>query len=157
MYKIQPMTVKNAQLISNWVYPDEYAIYSFEDNEDTVLELMCGEYFSCETLEGALVGYFCFGKSAQIPTQENYAFGHDIIDIGLGLMPNLCGCGNGYIFMKSGLDYAKNTLKTEKLRLVVAAFNKRAVSLYSNMGFIVIGNVRHKNSKMKFIIMQCTL
>ncbi len=71
MYRIEPMSSWYAYEISSWTYPAEYSVYSFQKNCDTVNELMNGEYFACVDAGMNLIGYFCFGESAQISTMEN--------------------------------------------------------------------------------------
>lgn len=157
MYKIEAMTLKNAEQISMWKYPCEYSIYSFENSRETILELMNGEYFSCINAQNDLTGYFCFGESAQIPTETKDIFDDSAKDIGLGLSPELCGHGYGKAFLESGMMYAKRHLNADKLRLVVAEFNKRAMNLYQNCGFSTVDYIEHQKSKTKFIVMQCIL
>ena len=66
-YQILPMTEEYAKQISHWTYEGEYSIYSFQPDEETLAELLDGSYFAC-TFGQELVGYFCFGASATIPT-----------------------------------------------------------------------------------------
>lgn len=66
MYDIFPMPARYAKEIASWNYPSEYSIYSFENDQETVNELMNGEYFARADRSKRLIGYFCFGKSAQI-------------------------------------------------------------------------------------------
>lgn len=153
MYVIEPMTRHYAETIATWQYPREYAIYSFTSDEATLAELLNGEYLAC-TAQGALVGYFCFGRSAQIPTEEPYAPDADTMDIGLGLAPALCGQGYGRGFLQSGMDYAERNLRASGLRLVVAAFNQRAIALYRHCGFVQTGEAIHQSSKARFLVMR---
>ncbi|WP_458863696.1 GNAT family N-acetyltransferase [Acidaminobacterium chupaoyuni] len=153
MYQIDPMTAAYAESICQWQYPGEYAVYSFEKNQETLSELMNGEYFSCVNAAGDLIGYFCFGGSAQIPTETSYTADEDKIDIGLGLSPALCGHGYGREFLKSGLRCAEQRFCAKGFRLVVAAFNKRAIALYHSCGFQEIGRIRHKKSNTLFVVM----
>ena len=69
-YNIEIMTFELAEKISQWTYENEYSIYSFDKSEGTLKELLSGDYFSCLDQEGRLIGYFCKGYSANIPTVE---------------------------------------------------------------------------------------
>lgn len=157
MYKVEPMSLEYAHLISEWVYSDEYSIYSFDNDKETIDELMNGQYFSCVDSENNLIGYFCFGTLAQIPTIEGNAYDEDMLDIGLGLKPELCGHGLGSLFMQTGINYSKQNLQAKKLRLSVACFNHRAIKLYEKLGFRQIAQVSHQKTNKKFILMVCTL
>ena len=68
MYHLEKMTMEYAEVISDWKYPNEYAIYSFNNDSETLHELMTENYYACLDRENKLIVYFCFGKEAQIPT-----------------------------------------------------------------------------------------
>lgn len=97
------MTEEYAKQISHWTYEGEYSIYSFQPDEETLAELLDGSYFAC-TLGQELVGYFCFGASATIPTLPGSVSlpQGDFLDFGLGMRPDLCGQGRGKEFMQAG-------------------------------------------------------
>ena len=155
MFQIVPMTLAAAGEISSWQYPGEYAVYSFEESEEVISELMGGEYVVCLDEEKQLAGYFCYGASARIPTVEHDAYDVDALDVGLGLRPDLCGAGLGMDFMGCGMAYARELLGVKRLRLTVACFNKRAIRLYEKMGFAVVKEVKHKKSGTPFYVMVC--
>jgi ribosomal-protein-alanine N-acetyltransferase len=129
------MTIDYAARITEWTYENEYSIYSFQKNDATVGELMNGDYYVCLDRGNDLVGYFCFGKSAQIPTVEKDAYNFEMLDIGLGMQPARCGKGHGYLFVKAGLDFALKEFNLQQLRLTVALFNQRAIRVYEKIGF----------------------
>ena len=155
MCHIERMTRKYANEISSWTYQGEFAIYSFQQNSDTLNELMNGEYFACVDEQKDLIGYFCFGKSAQIPTIEDNVYTMGPLDIGLGLKPELCGKGLGAAFMGSGMEYARKSYGAAGFRLTVACFNMRAMNLYKKLGFEISEDVTHKNSRARFYLMNC--
>lgn len=109
VYRIQPMNPEFAGEIARWKYPDEYSVYSFEPSPELITELLNGSYYSCTDEHGWLIGYYCFGHSAQIPTAEDYPYDDDSLDIGLGLSPEGCGMGLGASFLRPGLDFAART------------------------------------------------
>lgn len=150
---IIPMTIEYALQISGWTYEDEYSIYSFTQNKDTINELMNGEYYAYFDLNNNLSGYFCFGKSAQIPTIEEDIYYPDMLDIGLGQKPMLCGKGQGDFFVKNGLEFAQDNFNFRQIRLTVAEFNTRAIHVYEKMGFHFLSSVTHRKTGRKFWIM----
>lgn len=153
-YSIIPMALNYALEISKWKYENEYSIYSFESDKETLDELLNGDYYVCLDVNNKLIGYFCKGKSAHIPTKENYKYSSDYLDIGLGMNPDLCGKGLGYNFMICGINDLTNYNIDIKLRLTVACFNQRAITLYKKVGFIVETTVTHKASGNLFYIMK---
>lgn len=84
-YTIETMTREWAVEISQWKYENEYSIYSFEQDAETIDELLNGDYFACTDRKGILTGYFCQGQSARIPTGDCYHYLDDKLDIGLGM------------------------------------------------------------------------
>ena len=149
---ITPMTKPHAQSISLWKYDGEYSFY--DQSEEGIEELMDGTHYACTQDDDELVGYFCFGKGAQIPTIEENVYDNIYTDIGLGLRPDLTGKGMGLTFFKAGLDYAENNLGIQYLRLSVATFNERAIKLYKNAGFIADCEVTNSYYNNKFLVMK---
>jgi len=141
-----------AKAISVWKYENEYAFYN--NDEGDIEEFMDGTYYACTLENGELIGYFCFGKGAQIPTVEENVYDDASVDIGLGLRPDLCGKGMGLVFFSAGLEYAKAVLDITHFRLSVAAFNERAIKLYKNAGFAVECEVTNSYYKNRFLIMK---
>ena len=153
MYHIEKMTNEHAEAISSWKYPNEYAIYSFNNDLETLHELMTENYYACLDRGNKLIGYFCFGKAAQIPTVEDNVYDNNMLDIGLGLLPELCGQKVGRAFLISAMEYARANWGTVAFRLSVADFNIRAIKVYEKVGFITRNEVTHKRSGRKFRIM----
>ena len=59
----------------------------------------------------------------------------DVVEIGIGLRPDLTGRGLGESFLQAQLDYASERWKPATFRLFVAAWNERAIRLYERLGF----------------------
>lgn len=147
------MTYRFAEEISGWIYQGEYAVYSFEPGEETMGELLNGDYFACVDRSNRLIGYFCKGDSARIPTKEQFDYTDDALDLGLGMKPEFCGKGLGYLFFKRGLEFMREAYGAERMRLTVACFNRRAISVYRQHGFHITTSVTHKNTLKEFYIM----
>lgn len=150
---IADMTPAFAREIAAWRYAGEYAVYDLEENEDTLAELLGGDYVACVDGDGRLVGYFCFGQSARIPTKESGRYPEGYADLGLGMRPSLCGEGRGRGFLTCGLRYLRRLRPGVPPRLSVARFNRRAAALYGNMGFVVQDTATHGVSGELFDIM----
>jgi len=145
------MTNEFAQQISQWKYDGVYSFY--DSDESDIAGLLDGTHYACTNADGELVGYFCYGNGARIPTLEENVYDDCFLDIGLGLRPDLCGKGYGLAFFLKGIDHAQTRYNTKNIRLSVAAFNARAIKLYSKAGFYVECEVTHKFSNNKFLIM----
>ncbi len=68
----------------------------------------------------------------------------DVVDVGIGLRPELTGRGLGESFLRAQLDYATSKWAPATFRLFVAAWNERAIRLYERLGFSEVGReTRH--------------
>lgn len=154
---IRQMNLDNAKQISKWIYEEPYSIYSMDESDDSLKELMNGHHFSVFNEADDLVGYYCFGESAQVPAGNQFGVydSADMTDIGLGMRPDLCGHGLGPKFLGSGLDFARATLSAKGLRLTVAAFNERAIKTYQRIGFKKVNSFKRvtENGTMEFWVM----
>ena len=83
-----------------------------------------GRYFAVLGDLGDLVGFFAFRHTG------------DVVEVGLGLRPNLTGRGLGLSFMLAGLEFARGRYAPARFRLAVAASNWRAIRVYERAGFI---------------------
>ncbi|MCR8842067.1 GNAT family N-acetyltransferase [Paenibacillus sp. SC116] len=132
------MNKEHAATICTWEYADPYSIYSMDDSNECICELMNDEYFCALDSDNQLVGFICIGNPARVP--GGYPVGiyehQDRVDIGLGLRPDCTGGGNGLEFLLQGIDYLKQNTNVLKLQLVVATFNERAIKVYERAGFV---------------------
>ena len=149
---ISAMTTEYALLISRWKYDGVYSFY--DHNERNVEGYMDGTHFACTDKDGEIIGYFCFGEDARIPTIEENVYDDGFLDVGLGLRPDLCGKKYGSSFLDKGLEYAQQKYGTKQFRLSVAVFNERAIKVYAKADFYVEREVTNSYFMNKFIIMK---
>lgn len=151
-YIIQKMTKAYAWDIASWKYDPPYNIYNGIDSEEFIEELLSGNYYAVTDSEDEkdnkdLIGYYCFGDVAKVPAGTEYnVYEDDMLDIGLGIKPNLCGRGLGYRFLRSGLKFGRYYFKKDNYRITVAMFNKRAIDLYEKLGFVKIDSFRRNSN-----------
>ena len=72
-----------------------------------------------------------------------------VVEVGIGLRPDLCGRGLGERFLDAQLAYARERWRPHTFRLYVTAWNTRAIRLYERLGFREVGE-RHTRSFEKF-------
>ncbi len=137
-YFIQAMDQRAAEQISLWTYPKPYDLYDATFGPETTAELLDGTYFRVIVQNGDVVGFCCIGASAQVPAGLAVgAYSHPtLLDMGLGMRPDLTGHGLGYAFVGSVIDFLSKWPNTSGLRLTVATFNQRAISVYQHHRFV---------------------
>ena len=59
----------------------------------------------------------------------------DVVEVGIGLRPDLTGRGRGESFLRAQLAYAAERWRPATFRLFVAAWNERAIRVYQRLGF----------------------
>jgi ribosomal-protein-alanine N-acetyltransferase len=134
-YSIRPMTAADATAIGAWRYPGEYRFYDVDQDPGDLAELLdpaeWGTRYLAADARGELAGYFVFKHSG------------DEVEIGLGLRPDLTGRGLGAGFLEAALRFAAERYGVARATLSVAAFNRRAITVYERAGFRVVERYEH--------------
>lgn len=127
-----PMTRDAARTIADtWKYPEPYHFYDAtaddEDYEAFITPAQWPDRFWQVHHADDLVGFF----TAEITDADS-------CEIGLGLRPDLTGGGRGLDFLRAGLETLGDRPMSQRVTLRVAAFNKRAISVYEAAGFTIV-------------------
>jgi [ribosomal protein S18]-alanine N-acetyltransferase len=149
-WSITPMTQAEAEQVAGWRYPGDYAFYDADSVPDGLAELLDPtrrgeEYFAARGHDGSLEGF------VQLEAVE------DGLEIGLGLRPDLTGRGLGLALTAAAIELAEDH-GAERIVLVVAAFNARAIRVYERAGFAETGrHMRHIGGRdWEFVDMELT-
>lgn len=126
------MTEVDAHQIASWHYPPPYDFYDFDQDPEDLAALLDplhwqAPYYAVFCGENELIGFFSLHQDAQ---------DNQMVEIGLGLRPDLTGRGLGLAFLQAGLAFAQQQFFTGKWSLGVATFNQRAIRVYERAGFI---------------------
>ncbi|MRG87840.1 GNAT family N-acetyltransferase [Salinibacillus xinjiangensis] len=133
---IQEMKQSMAKTILSWKYEQPYDFYNNEETEEALQELLDGSYFAIMNETGNLFGFYCVGKSAQVPPGRPFGvYQNRAVDIGFGMNPTHTGKGKGVEFCTFILQQIEDQHQGIPLRLTVATFNQRAIHLYEKLGF----------------------
>lgn len=102
-FMFRPMNEGDARAIAGWHYQEPYTFYDMDQDPDDLAELLNPRswpeiYYAVVKEQGELVGFFSFKRDG------------DIVDLGLGLRPDLTGRGIGLPFLLAGLDFARDPL-----------------------------------------------
>jgi ribosomal-protein-alanine N-acetyltransferase len=124
-----PMDQADAEEVAAWHYPGIYAFYDFAADPDDYAELLDqsqrdGAYFSAQVPDIGLVGF--------TQLKPNGGGG---VEIGLGLRPECTGRGFGTEFVERICAWATERQSPQSFTLLVATFNKRAITVYERAGF----------------------
>lgn len=137
IFTSKPMTRAIAAEILNWRYPYPYDFYNNELAEDSMAEMLDGTYRAVQDDRDGLFGFYCTGPSAQVPAGRGVGvYPSGFIDFGLGIEPAATGQGKGSEFFGFVRREIHAAHPEQPLRLTVATFNKRAIRLYENFGFV---------------------
>lgn len=137
-FTIKEMNEKIAKDVLNWKYDKPYDFYNNELTDEAMEELLDSSYYALVDDNKKLVGFFCIGKTAQVPIGNQYGVYKDnLIDMGLGMSPTHVGKGKGYEFCSFILKFIEENYKSTPIRLTVVKFNQRAIHLYKKLGFVM--------------------
>jgi RimJ/RimL family protein N-acetyltransferase len=137
------MTEADAVIVSAWRYPFPYSAYNGDAYNPETIDYLVDPanqiYTAVDDTEEA-VGFFSFGRDAQVPGELDPVEQDDptVLDVGLGLRPDLTGRGLGLSFVEAGLQFARETFAPQRFRLAVLSWNERAIRVYERAGFQVV-------------------
>jgi RimJ/RimL family protein N-acetyltransferase len=148
-----------ARAICSWRYPEPYSVYDGSPRNLAYLLDPGNRYYAAVDAVGDLVGFFCFGADARVPGElsEEESGDSEILDVGLGMRPDLTGQGRGSGFVSAGLSFARYAFAPKMFRLAVMTFNRRAMRVYEDVGFrpVKVFTVEIDGVKREFLMMIC--
>ncbi len=137
IYAISPLTRENAGRIISWRYPAPYDLYDLTPESLEGLLEPAYRYHQVLDPKDKLVGFCCFGGDARVPGGNYSQLDPEVLDIGIGLKPELTGQGRGRNFVSAVLEYGASTYQPEKFRAAIAGFNLRSLKTFQNLGFVI--------------------
>ncbi|CAN5297716.1 N/A [soil metagenome] len=133
-YHVRQLTIEDGMAIASWRYPGPWAVY------DALEPPHVDEgYWAVEDATPALVGFGCFGQAARVPGMDE-AIG--VLDVALGLRPELAGRGLGRDFAVAVVAHAQEVADGRGLRCVVAEWNAPGQTAAVAAGFRPAGSYR---------------
>ncbi|MVP02551.1 GNAT family N-acetyltransferase [Paenibacillus lutrae] len=130
---IRPLTEQDGMEICTWSYPAPYDVYNWPSwdqlsagpDEFADSDIRNQQYAALENEEGTLCGFVQF-----FPLTE-------VIRLGLGLRPDLCGRGTGEAFVQLLITEAQKRRPGQEIDLEVLVRNERAIKTYIRAGFAI--------------------
>jgi len=146
---LEPMNETAADLISGWGYSYPYDVYDFKGKKNGYL------------FNNAIWGIeqFCLIYKNEVIGQVACQYDNGNLWVGWALSPELCGKGNGTLFITRCIDELRRVKQFYgPLYLKVAAWNKRAIKAYQKAGFIyietVVDEIAYTNNFEDFWVMK---
>ncbi|MGB6179554.1 GNAT family N-acetyltransferase [Carnobacterium sp.] len=126
--KIDMLSQQNAVKIADeWKYDGEYSFYNMtedpEDYEEIISPILRENNYFQVIINNELFGFFVLEQT------------DDIVNMGVGIKPELTGNRLGVQFISLILDFIKENYFIPTVRLGVAKFNIRAQKVYEKVGF----------------------
>ena len=129
---IRRATEFDAENIATWKFE---GIYSFYDNDRTEGKKEWASNidkdenaFGIYNEKNELIGNCCFDRDDE----------DDQVFFGIQMRPDLTGKGLGKEVLENVLEFGRKKYNLEKINLLVAKFNERAIKVYERLGFRVI-------------------
>jgi RimJ/RimL family protein N-acetyltransferase len=120
-------TEEHANEVAGWRYEPPYDFYDLaSDPADEAAMRDPARAGLCRAV---------FGESDRLEAFWYFDWHGDVVEVGVGLRPDLTGRQLGESFLRAQLEYASHNWQPESFRLFVAAWNERAIRLYERLGF----------------------
>lgn len=134
---VRPLEPRDAEAVASWRYEGPWNVYDPGPGDDPVSA--AAGYDAVVDGAGSIVGFVCVGQEARVP---GLAEADGIIDIGVGMRPDLVGHGLGREFGAMVLDHVRGRFGDRPLRAVVQGWNERSLRLARGLGFRESGTHR---------------
>jgi RimJ/RimL family protein N-acetyltransferase len=144
----------HALCMMRWRYAPPYSAYDLNPEDPSILAALLDPANNYHAIlrRDQMIGFFCLGPDARVPG-GTYDESH--LDLGLGLRPDLTGCGHGHIYLNAVLHFISAQMPSSRLRSTVAAWNQRAIRLCQRASFRVSERfiTQHGVSQQEYVVL----
>lgn len=141
---VRDLTEDDLADIATWAYDGPWAVY----DSDGVLDPGLGYWAVVEDGTDRLVGFACLGADARVPGLAEVA---GVLDLGVGMRPDLVGQGRGRELATCVLGFAAGR-GARRVRAVVQDWNVRSARLLAGLGFDRTGS--HPVGDLTFVVLE---
>lgn len=150
----RPADEPSAREFTQWQYEPPYDIYNCppEQLEKTIQynSNPKNNVYAMFDQNNKLVGYCSYGRDAQVPGGD---YSEEALDIGMMIKPELTGQGLGTTFAEEVIRNGIDQHSPKKLRVTIAAFNKRAIRVWEKHGFQRTQTFKRTGEGMEFVVL----
>lgn len=129
------MTIDEAVDVASWRYSGDWSVYDLSTPQPIIDNL--ASYRSVAS-GNEVVGFYCTGVEARVAGMVDVPA---ILDVGMGMHPELVGRGNGARFGEVVLRDLEARHSGVTLRAVVQSWNERSLTLTHRLGFQPVGKL----------------
>jgi RimJ/RimL family protein N-acetyltransferase len=144
-YRVRDLTDADLDEIATWRYDGRWSVYDSDGRLDPDL----GYWAVTDAPTGRLVGFGCLGEDARVP---GLPAARDVVDVGVGMRPDLVGRGRGAGFASAFLDFAATRTTAARFRVVVKDWNARSLRLVERLGFARTGD--HPVGEERYVVLE---
>lgn len=137
---IQKMTRAGALEIQTWQYKGSLSVYNKKEDELSKLLAPSNRYYEIMQAGVGIIGYVCYGAEARIAGGSYEIHESRIMDIGMGIRPDLIGQGLGRPFALLVANHAQGLFPGYEFRITIQAENAGALRLAHEIGFREAGH-----------------
>jgi RimJ/RimL family protein N-acetyltransferase len=141
-FSVRPLTPEQGEVMAGWAYPGPWAVYDVTDPIDPA-----EGFWAVVDEAGEVAGFACFGVEARVPGLDERP---GVLDVGVGMRPDLTGQGLGREFARAVLDHGHEVSGAFRLRAVVQDWNARSRRLLQALGFTETGE--HHVGDVRYVI-----
>ena len=131
--KAQKLSKNQAQEISKWQYPNEYAVYNLPTWD---IMLAKGYSLTDDQKKERYIGYV--NNDEELVGFVNLLDKGESVFFWIGIKSEYCNMGIGKIITKMALIESESRFPNKPIVLEVRAWNKRAIKCYQSQGFKII-------------------
>lgn len=156
-FSVHPITEQDANEIVTWRYETPYDLYNLSYFDIPFLLDPENHYYAVRDRSEKLIGFCCFGVEARVLGGDYRQVEPLVLDVGVGLHPDLVGRGLGGVFVDAVLQFGMQKFHPERLRVTVAAFNERSLKVFQKIGFLETHRFVREGDGVAFVQMERTI
>ncbi|MGH8892695.1 MAG: GNAT family N-acetyltransferase [Actinomycetes bacterium] len=143
-FEVRPLTPEQGEAMARWAYPGPWSVYDVTEPIDPA-----EGFWAVVDDRGDVAGFACFGVEARVPGLDERG---GVLDVGVGMRPDLTGQGLGRDFATAVLDHGRAVPGVVRLRAVVQEWNARGRALLRRLGFEETGE--HHVGEVTYIVFE---